>query len=244
MVNGELLEKWEIPTRKDDNFAYVLPDVAEQVEKKLSEKGITKEEVLGIGFGTHGPVSEDGTVIISANLHWRNKPVAKELSCMTGLPCMEGNDVNTAGLGEMWQGGARGYKNAVVIPIGTGVGAAIIVNGKIIAGTSGAAGEVGHIHIDDEIDMDCGCGARGCVEQFSSATGLVRMAKKISAETDRPTVLREIALASMSFCSYCADKSFIAGYNLNLRIRSSGLGVVSYTCDLYNYLGRGCRFND
>ncbi len=208
-VEGQLLDKWEIPTRKDDGFAYVLSDIAEQVDKKLAAEGIAKDEVAGIGFGTPGPVTEDGVVIISANLHWKDKPVAKELTELTGLPCKGGNDVNTAGLGEMWRGGARGYKNVVVVPIGTGIGGAIIVNGKIIAGTKGAAGEIGHIQVDDEIKEPCGCGGVGCVEQFSSATGLVRMAKKIVDETDRETVLRggEITAKAVMDAAKAGDKA-------------------------------------
>lgn len=191
-IEGELLDKWQIPTRREDNSSHVLPDIAESLEEKLNEKGISKDEVAGLGFGTPGPVTEDGVAVCPANLDWVNKPVAKELSELTGLPCRGGNDVNTAGLGEMWRGGARGYKNVVVVPIGTGVGAAIIVNGKVIAGTRGAAGEVGHIHVDNEIEQPCGCGAVGCVEQFSSATGLVRMAKKVLTESDRATTLRDL----------------------------------------------------
>ena len=190
-TEGELLDKWQIPTRREDQSSHVLPDIAESVLAKLEEKGISKEDVTGIGFGTPGPVTEDGVAVCPANLDWVNKPVAKELTELTGFPAKGGNDVNVAGLGEMWRGGAKGYKNVVVVPIGTGVGAAIIVNGKIITGTRGAAGEVGHIHVDDEIQEPCGCKAVGCVEQFSSATGLVRMAKKALAE-GKETSLRDL----------------------------------------------------
>lgn len=189
-AEGELLDKWEIKTRREDQSSHILPDIAEALNVKMQEKGISKDQVAGVGFGTPGPVTEDGVAVCPANLDWENKPVAKELSELTGLPCRGGNDVNVAGLGEMWRGGARGYKDVVVVPIGTGVGAAIIVNGQVITGAKGAAGEVGHIHVDDEIKESCGCGAVGCVEQFSSATGLVRMAKKVLTETDRSTVLR------------------------------------------------------
>lgn len=191
-VEGELLDKWQIPTRREDNSSHILPDIAKSIEDKMNEKGISKEEVTGVGFGTPGPVTEDGVAVCPANLDWENKPVAKELMELTGFPSKGGNDVNVAGLGEMWCGGAKGYKNVVVVPIGTGVGAAIIVNGKIITGTRGAAGEVGHIHVDDEIQEPCGCKAVGCVEQFSSATGLVRMAKKVLTESDRATSLRDL----------------------------------------------------
>lgn len=192
-VEGELIDKWEIKTRRVDNSEHIIPDIAEALLAKLEEKGIAKEDVKGIGFGTPGPVTDDGVAVCPANLDWVNKPVAKEMSELTGLPCRGGNDVNVAGLGEMWRGGAKGYKNVVVAPIGTGIGAAIIINGKVITGTRGAAGEIGHIHVDDEIETPCGCGAIGCVEQFSSATGLVRMANKVLNETDRSTSLRELS---------------------------------------------------
>lgn len=191
-AEGELLDKWQIPTRREDESSHVLPDIAAALEAKLEENGIAKADVAGIGFGTPGPVTEDGVAVCPANLDWVNKPVAKELTELTGLPARGGNDVNVAGLGEMWRGGAKGYKNVVVVPIGTGVGAAIICNGKIITGARGAAGEVGHIHVDDEIQEPCGCKAVGCVEQFSSATGLVRMAKKAITESDRATTLRDL----------------------------------------------------
>lgn len=191
-IYGELIEKWQIPTCKEDNSKYILNDIATSIHKKMSDYQILKEDIKGIGFGAPGPVNEEGIVLCTANLDWKNKPVKKELEELTGFYCLGGNDVNIAGLGELWRGGAKGYKNAVVVPIGTGVGAAIIVDGKIIAGSTGAAGEVGHIHVDDEIEEACGCGAVGCVEQFSSATGLVRMANKMLRETEKETVLRNL----------------------------------------------------
>lgn len=191
-VEGELIDKWQIRTRRENNSEYILPDIAEALKRKMEEKNIIPKDVAGVGFGTPGPVTEDGVALCPANLDWKNKPVAKELSALTGFPCKGGNDVNVAGLGEMWRGGAKGYRNVVVVPIGTGLGAAIICDGKLILGTRGAAGEVGHIHVDDETKQSCGCGAVGCVEQFSSATGLVRMAKKIINESDVETSLRNL----------------------------------------------------
>ena len=183
-VEGELLEKWEIPTRTENQSEAVLPDVAAAVKGKMEEKGIAKEEVAGVGFGVPGPVTEEGVIVMNANLGWRDKHVSKELEELTGLPCKGGNDVKTAGLGEMWRGGAAGYKDAVFITLGTGVGAAIIVNGKVILGARGAAGEVGHIKVDGEITQPCGCGGVGCVEQFASATGIVKMAKRLLEERE------------------------------------------------------------
>ena len=190
-TEGDLIDKWQIPTRREDASSHILPDIAASIPAKMEEKGIAKEDVTGIGFGTPGPVTEDGVAVCPANLDWVNKPVAKELTELTGFPARGGNDVNVAGMGEMWRGGAKGYTNVVVVPIGTGIGGAIIVNGKVITGSRGAAGEVGHIHVDDEIQQPCGCGAVGCVEQFSSATGLVRMAK-LALESGADTTLRNL----------------------------------------------------
>lgn len=193
-TDGELLENWQIATRREDHSSHIIPDIASSIIQKLQEKNISKDEVVGIGFGSPGPVTKDGVVVSAANIDWCNKPVAKELSELTGFSCKGGNDVNVAGLGEMWRGGAKGHKNVVVVPIGTGLGAAIIADGKVITGAKGAAGEIGHMHVDDEITIGCGCGAMGCVEQFSSATGLVRMAKEKLATSDEPTTLRELKM--------------------------------------------------
>ncbi len=190
-VDGELLEKWEIPTRTENNSENVLPDIAAAIDSKLAEKGIPKEEVSGVGFGVPGPVTKEGVIQMNANLGWRNKNAAKELGELTGLFCMGGNDVKTAGLGEMWKGGAAEYKDAVFITIGTGVGAAIIADGKVILGAKGAAGEVGHIKVDMEETEACGCGGIGCAEQYASAPGIVKMAKRKLAECDTPSSLRE-----------------------------------------------------
>ncbi|MBR5578537.1 MAG: ROK family protein [Lachnospiraceae bacterium] len=190
-VEGELLEKWEIPTRRENNSENVLPDIAKQIDLKLEEKNITKDQVAGVGFGVPGPVTREGIVKMNANLGWKDKMVAKELGELTGLKCMGGNDVKTAGLGEMWRGSAAEFENAVFLTLGTGVGAAIIVEGKVILGAMGASGEIGHIKVDMEETRSCGCGGIGCTEQYASATGLKRMAVELLEKCDTPSVLRE-----------------------------------------------------
>ena len=190
-VEGELLEKWEIPTRRENNSENVLPDIAAAIDSKLAERGIDKAEVSGVGFGVPGPVTKDGIIQMNANLGWRNKHVAKELGELTGLPCMGGNDVKTAGLGERWKGGAAEYDNAVFITLGTGVAAAIIVEGKVVTGSVGAGGEIGHIHVEDNETEMCACKKYGCLEQYSSATGIVRLAKRRLAKDDTPSAIRK-----------------------------------------------------
>ena len=190
-IEGELLEKWEIPTRRENNSENVLPDIAEQIDLKIKEKGISKDKIVGVGFGVPGPVTADGVIKMNANLGWKDKRVAHELAKLTGLKCMGGNDVKTAGLGEMWKGSAAEYKDVVFLTLGTGVGAAIFVDGKLILGSMGAAGEIGHIKVEPLETASCGCGGVGCTEQYASATGLKKMALKALEESNSNSILRE-----------------------------------------------------
>ena len=189
-VDGELLEKWEIPSRTENEGKAILPDIAEAVQKKLEERGIEKDSVTGIGIGVPGPINAEGIVPHTANLGWGYKEVTRELTELTGLVSKGGNDANVAALGEMWKGAAAGHKSGVMVTLGTGVGGGIIHNGKIIPGANGAGGEIGHITVNTEEKDTCGCGRHGCLEQYASATGIVRMAKKLLAEKDAESSLR------------------------------------------------------
>ena len=190
-VEGEVLDKWEIKTRTENGGEAILPDIAASANAKLEEKGIAKDEVAGIGVGIPGPINEEGVVPFTPNLGWGRKEVSKELSELTGLPCKAGNDANVAALGEMWKGGAEGYSNVVMVTLGTGVGGGIIIGGKIVAGSNGAGGEIGHLHVDDDIPGVCGCGNKGCLEQVASATGITNLANQALAASDKPSMLRE-----------------------------------------------------
>lgn len=195
-VKGQLLDKWEITTRKDEGGKYILGDVSESIEDKLTEKNIDKKDVAGVGMGVPGPVKEDGTVLKCANLGWGIFNVEDELEKLTGLPVKAGNDANMAALGEMWQGGGKGYSNQVMVTLGTGVGGGIIINGKMLSGVNGAGGEIGHIQINDDETEVCGCGKTGCLEQYTSATGIVRAANKALDSTDKPSKLRSLQYVS------------------------------------------------
>ena len=189
-TTGILLDTWEIPTRTVDGGKNILGDIAEAVGNKMIEKGIEKTDVEGIGMGVPGPVGADGTVLKCVNLGWGVFNVEKELSGLTGFKVKAGNDANVAALGEMWKGGAEGSTDVIMVTLGTGVGGGIIVDGKIVAGSNGAGGEIGHITVNkDEIEA-CNCGQYGCLEQYASATGIVRMAKRKLAKTDDATTLR------------------------------------------------------
>lgn len=189
--DGMLVEKWEIPTRTEDKGEHILPDVAETINKKISEKGIDKAEVTGVGIGIPGPTNSRGETFCAVNLYWDFKPVAKELSDLTGLNAKAGNDANVAALGEAWKGAAAGAQNVIMVTLGTGVGGGIIVDGRILAGAHGAGGEIGHANICHEETEACNCGNQGCLEQYASATGIVRLAKKALAASGEESILRK-----------------------------------------------------
>lgn len=189
LTNGTLVEQWEIPTRLENNGSSILPDVADAIKTKLDERGITKDNVDGVGIGIPGPVNENGEVPMAVNLHWGFKAVASELSALTGLPAKAANDANIAALGEAWKGAAEGAKNVILVTLGTGVGGGIIIDSKIIAGYHGAGGEIGHACVNHNEVRPCNCGNHGCLEQYASATGIVRMAKQKLEEETRETTL-------------------------------------------------------
>ena len=190
-TEGSLLDKWEIPTRTEDKGANIIGDIAGSILVKLAKDDIDKKDVVGIGIGVPGPVKSDGTVIVAVNLGWKDVNVNKELEELTDIKVKASNDANVAALGEMWRGGGQGYSNVVAVTLGTGVGGGIIVDGKIVNGSTGAGGEIGHIHLEDNESEACGCGGHGCLEQYASATGVVRLAKKKLADSSKDSVLRE-----------------------------------------------------
>lgn len=194
--SGQVLDKWEIVTRTQDNGKFILADVADSIKNKRKEKEIQQSDIAGIGIGVPGPVKEDGTILNAVNLGWSTFNVAKELEDLTNITVKAGNDANVAALGEMWQGGGQGSSNVIMVTLGTGVGGGIINHGQIITGTNGAGGEIGHIHVEDNETDTCGCGKKGCLEQMASATGVVRLAKKALEATDTPSLLREKELSA------------------------------------------------
>ncbi len=191
-TDGTLADKWEIPTRTENQGENILPDVAEAIRNKMQERGIDNADVAGVGIGIPGPINTKGEAACAVNLYWGFKPVAKELSELTGLPAKAGNDANVAALGEAWKGAAAGAQNVVMATLGTGVGGGIIVDGKIVAGHHGAGGEIGHANIDHSETEKCNCGNSGCLEQYTSATGIVRVARQILESSSETSTLRGI----------------------------------------------------
>lgn len=212
LTTGELCEKWEIKTRTEDGGKAILPDVAAAIQSKMEEKSIAKEQVTGVGVGVPGPVVKEREVTVAVNLHWGHTMLADELEALLGgIPVKVGNDANVAALGEMWKGGGEGTKNLIMATLGTGVGGGIIIDGKIITGSHGAGGEIGHACVEPTETEACNCGNKGCLEQMASATGIVRLAKRILDENTEATVLKKDRISAKSvFDAYKAGDKVAA----------------------------------
>ena len=192
--DGALLEKWEIPTRTENNGERVLPDIVDSIQAKLAEKNIAPQCVEGIGIGVPGPVSADFTVNKCVNLGWGVFNLKEKMNQLLPeiINVAAGNDANVATLGELWQGGGKGFRSAVMFTLGTGVGGGVVVDGNIVAGANGGAGEVGHMTVEPNETVPCACGKYGCLEQYASANGIVRMGKVMLSQCNDPSALRNM----------------------------------------------------
>nr|WP_308648702.1 ROK family glucokinase [uncultured Agathobacter sp.] len=235
-TTGKLVDTWEIPTRTENDGELILPDIAESIKENNEKNSITTDDIEGIGMGVPGPVKDDGTVLKCVNLGWGVFNVEKALSVICGgVKVKAGNDANVAALGEMWQGGGKGYEDVVMITLGTGVGGGIIRGGKIVAGTNGAAGEIGHIPMIDDESECCGCGKKGCLEQYASANGLVNVAEKYIAA--HRTVETELDLnAGFTAKDVCdaakaGDKAGLAAVEESMRLLGKAMAAVSCVID-------------
>ena len=189
---GTMLAKWEIPTVTADGGKQILPDIAASIRQFIEQKTIDPADILGVGIGVPGPVNGKGVVNKCINLGWGVFNIAEELSRLVGFPVKAGNDANVAALGEYWKGGGKGCDNMVFVTLGTGVGGGIVVDGHLLHGAHGAGGEIGHMTLNFEETECCGCGRKGCAEQYCSATGAARLARQRLERDDAPSVLREL----------------------------------------------------
>ena len=232
---GKFIEHWEIPTRKEGNGEMILPDIARSITKKLKEHNLSLDDLERVGVGVPGPVFANGIVNKCVNLGWDVVDVRGQLSALlNGVPVEVANDANVAALGEQWNGGGKGYDNVVMVTLGTGVGGGIVINGKILPGVHGAAGEIGHMKVRDNETATCGCGKKGCLEQYGSATGVVRLAKIALAENpDTDSPLRKLdPLTAKDVFDYAK-----AGDELSLSIvddvgKMLGEAIAHITCVL------------
>lgn len=232
--DAKIVSKWEIKTRKQENGKYILSDIAASVLENLKKNGIDKADVKGLGMGVPGAIQPDGSVHSCVNLGWGQVMVKDEMEKLTGFPVYPANDANIAALGEMWQGGGKGCKNTVMVTLGTGVGGGIIVDGKIVVGTSGFGGEIGHMKMNMHETETCGCGKKGCLEQYASATGIARMAKRTLAKTKEETVLRGKSFVSAKDVFDAAkegDKIALQIVEEVCDILALGLSYIACVCD-------------
>ena len=227
---GNVLDKWEIPTNKANKGEAILPDIAKSILAKMDEKGIKEEDLAGIGLGAPGAVDDNGTLVGGAvNIGWEPFNIPDAIHAYINVPVKAANDANAAALGEMWQGGGKGYNNMVAVTLGTGVGGGIIINGRLLSGATGAGGEIGHIHMNDNETEECGCKNKGCLEQYASATGIVRLARRRLAEDDKPSVLRgeELSAKAVFDAVKAGDEVAIEIANRFGEYLGKGLAIVA-----------------
>lgn len=227
---GNILDKWEIPTNKANKGEAILPDIAKSILAKMDEKGIKEEDLAGIGLGAPGAVDDNGTLVGGAvNIGWEPFNIPDAIHAYINVPVKAANDANAAAFGEMWQGGGKGYNNMVAVTLGTGVGGGIIINGRLLSGATGAGGEIGHIHMNDNETEECGCKNKGCLEQYASATGIVRLARRRLAEDDKPSVLRgeELSAKAVFDAVKAGDEVAIEIANRFGEYLGKGLAIVA-----------------
>ena len=234
-TDGTLLDKWEIPTRTEDSGKYILTDIALSMNVAMERHGIEHNDLIGAGLGVPGAVLEERFVKPCVNLNgWGGFDVAERFSALCGCPVKVVNDANAAALGELWQGGGKGSSNMVLVTLGTGVGGGVIVDGKLITGIHGSGGEIGHITLQPDETEPCGCGKYGCLEQYASATGIVRQAKKLLVEYDTPSTLRKfdpLTAKDVLDCAKAGDELAVRVAEIFAQTLGQALVAVSCSCD-------------
>lgn len=233
--DAQLMDKWEIPTNTQDNGSHILPDITASVRQRTAQLGLDLHHTAGMGIGVPGPVDEAGVVNGCVNLGWGRFDLTAELSRL--LPELSrfaaANDANAATLGELWQGGGKGYTDAVMLTLGTGVGGGVVHGGKILPGANGAAGEVGHMTVEPTETALCGCGKRGCLEQYASANGVVFLAKRMLTQYATPSPLRDIPnFSAKDICDLARQGDALSRQILDRWGRYLGLSMSYIACTI------------
>ena len=193
--SGDILSKWELSTDISEEGTKIVPNIIQSIKAYLDSEKLSSEDFLGIGMGTPGTVSrKNGTVIGAFNLNWKTlQPIREQFESSTGIPFFLDNDANVAALGEQWKGAGNNETNVSFITLGTGVGGGLVSDGTLIHGAVDAAGEVGHITVEPG-GYECTCGKKGCLEQYASATGIVRLARDLAKEYSEESDLKTLVL--------------------------------------------------
>ena len=231
---GAMLDKWEIPTVTQDGGDRILPDIAASIRRYREDNSIADESLLGIGIGVPGPVNGRGVVNKCVNLGWGVFNIQDVLSGLTCLPVKAGNDANVAALGEFWMGGGMGSENMVFVTLGTGVGGGIVVEGRLLHGAHGSGAEIGHLVLEPNETEPCNCGKFGCVEQYCSATGIVRLAKRhLAAHPQESTLagMENLTCKDVFDAAKAGDEAALAVVDQFSRYAGQFLGNVCSTVD-------------
>lgn len=228
--DGKLEEKYEIATDKSDQGAHIIEHIAAKLDEIIAEKSYGILDCMGVGIGLPGPVDR-GMILGCVNLGWGIFSIVEEFSkAFHNVPVYAGNDANTAALGEYVAGAGKGMKNMMMVTLGTGVGGGIIIDGRILEGANGGAGEIGHIPVNPQEQDTCGCGKKGCLEQYASATGVVRIAEKLRKENGN-TALPADCTAKQVF-DYAKQGDELAVQAVEELGRYLGLALASCACVL------------
>ena len=199
-ARGNVLDQTAIRSNDTASCEEFVQNLCNAV-KRLVEKNYTMDQVRGIGIGAPNANYYNGTIENAVNLTWGGQqviPFAQMMTDCIGLPVRLTNDANAAAVGEMTYGAARGMKNFITITLGTGVGSGIVVNGSVLYGHDGFAGELGHVTMVRHNGRLCGCGKTGCLEAYASATGVARTAREKLETTNTPSLLRNIPLEDIT----------------------------------------------
>ena len=191
-ANGSILSRGSIKTQTHSDINLYIKDLYDELSQLISASGGI-ENFNGIGIGAPNGNYHSGNIEQAPNLPWKGVvPFGKLVSEKFGIPATITNDANAAAIGEMAYGAARGMKNFIMITLGTGVGSGIVIDGKLVYGHDGFAGELGHVTAVRENGRLCGCGKYGCLEAYCSATGVARSAREILSTSNTESVLRDM----------------------------------------------------
>ncbi len=226
---GSIKSQTVISTKAYPDFADYVKASIEALQPALDTVG-GLQNVRAMGIGAPNGNYYSGTIEYAANLAWPGViPAAQMFEDALGIPCRITNDANAAAMGEMTYGVARGMKNFIMITLGTGVGSGIVVDGKIVYGSDGFAGELGHFVIDhSENGRSCGCGRKGCLETYTSATGVARTAREMLEKRSTPSLLRE--MNPQDITSYDVFKAAEKGDEIALEVFNFTGKILGTAC--------------
>lgn len=231
--DGEIQDKWTIDTPIHDEGSHIVPGIIESIKKQLDLYNLTEDDFIGIGMGTPGAVdSESKTVIGAYNLNWKTRQdIGEAFEAAFDLPFFIDNDANVAALGEQWQGAGDQEPDVVMVTLGTGVGAGVVVDGKLVHGKNNAAGEFGHVTIETGPKaIACTCGKKGCLETLSSATGVMHLTRRHAREYEGDSDIKQKiddgqALSSVDVFNAAKEGDTLAVKIVDEFAKSLGLGV-------------------